>query len=411
MERDFGSCPGCGARVPVRLAPGKLCADCRSAEAWSRYAKGRSKLIIDHEEIVAAEERRLGAMVHESRLAGWLRILPVWFAFGSGIVAVYLVIVLWSPFPLSPLAEFQREVESTASRATGFGGIAFLVGLFLTIRLRRSRHYRSWSRIVMSACSILFGGAGLVVGGVLWSAASSAGGWEYLEVPPRIESGGGTSAVTTVMEATCVIVAPGIDGDMSGMGVGSGAVVRSEPGRAWIVTCSHVAMPYVSVAAWREVENAHPVLVYFSDGRRVEGRVRWTTPPHLDVAVVVVDIADPPRPVVVSRDEQHIARDEAVFFLPNPLRDGWMVHHGRVETSRPIHTAIGEFQGIFTDLPVQPGDSGSGLFDSAGRLVGLNTWAHLYESGETRNGISLTSVALERIMRKIEAASPEDFRR
>jgi len=53
----------------------------------------------------------------------------------------------------------------------------------------------------------------------------------------------------------------------------------------------------------------------------------------------------------------------------------------------------GTYDLLFTDLPVIPGDSGSGLFDGEGRLVGLNTWTRLGEGGA--HGISLPSETMQ----------------
>ena len=44
----------------------------------------------------------------------------------------------------------------------------------------------------------------------------------------------------------------------------------------------------------------------------------------------------------------------------------------------------------FTDLPVTFGDSGSGLYDARGHLVGLNTWTRIGGDGPSQ-GISLPS--------------------
>jgi S1-C subfamily serine protease len=58
-------------------------------------------------------------------------------------------------------------------------------------------------------------------------------------------------------------------------------------------------------------------------------------------------------------------------------------------------TPAGAFSLLFTDLPVQPGDSGSGLFDAFGRLIGLNTWTRVGPGGP--QGISLPSDTMRAI--------------
>ena len=55
---------------------------------------------------------------------------------------------------------------------------------------------------------------------------------------------------------------------------------------------------------------------------------------------------------------------------------------------------------MITDLPLQPGDSGSGLFDSENRLIGLNTW--IERNDRSSLGISLPSDTMARITDLIE---------
>ena len=85
-----------------------------------------------------------------------------------------------------------------------------------------------------------------------------------------------------------------------------------------------------------------------------------------------------------------------MFFVPNPYRDGWMVHRGAVLARREHETPAGRFSLLITDLPVVPGDSGSGLYDEQGRLVGVNTWRQ--KGIEGTRAISLPSDALQRVL-------------
>ena len=56
------------------------------------------------------------------------------------------------------------------------------------------------------------------------------------------------------------------------------------------------------------------------------------------------------------------------------------------------NTPAGIYELLITDLPVTHGDSGSGLFDERGQLVGLNTWTKV--EGGLAHGISLPSEAM-----------------
>ncbi|MEO7735286.1 MAG: S1C family serine protease, partial [Kofleriaceae bacterium] len=79
----------------------------------------------------------------------------------------------------------------------------------------------------------------------------------------------------------------------------------------------------------------------------------------------------------------------SVTFVPNPYRAGWKVLHGELIRREAHRTSAGAYDLLYTDLPVIFGDSGSGLYDAQGRLVGLNTWAQF--GGGASQGISLPS--------------------
>jgi S1-C subfamily serine protease len=224
-------------------------------------------------------------------------------------------------------------------------------------------------------------------------------------MPPRDKSAALPEPAARVMDATVVIVAPDRDGDLRGASLGTGAVVAASEGRALIVTCSHVAIPYVAVGAFRDVAAALDVWVELADGRQAPGRVVWTAAPPLDVALVEVRVDSPPEPVPILRSTEGIEADEAVFFVPNPLRRGFRVDNGKVIRREGHDTPAGHFSLLFTTLPVEQGDSGSGLFDARGRLIGLNTWQR--KSRFEHQGISLPAEALAEIARVTQEGSVE----
>jgi S1-C subfamily serine protease len=131
--------------------------------------------------------------------------------------------------------------------------------------------------------------------------------------------------------------------------------------------------------------------------------VRWTAPPPLDVALVELPIADPPEPVTIAADTSAFQPDDAVTFVPNPYRSGWHVVHGKLLKRDTHHTPAGTYDLLVTDLPVIHGDSGSGLYDVRGQLVGLNTWTMIGEGGA--HGISLPSEAMQQLVAAIHDRS------
>src|SRR5262249_23004969 len=73
---------------------------------------------------------------------------------------------------------------------------------------------------------------------------------QYTSMPVR-ESLGESAATERIVNATVVVLAPDADGNARNLAIGTGAVIAADDARAWIVTCSHVAMPYAALASVR----------------------------------------------------------------------------------------------------------------------------------------------------------------
>ena len=381
-------CPACKTAGPVRLQDGQLCAACEAQTAWSRLEDG-ARLVIDHGSIAAAVKRREGEAAGEP---AWRR-LAVWVApavtVAVAAIAIRSMVQLLSARALGPLGALLDGMTSAAWWST-LGGLAALVaGTVALIRMRRRRHFRRLLLVGSHGVAIIAGCSALVVGVVHAIGLHGGFGGQYTSMPVR-ESLGLPSSVERIVNATVVVLATDADGDARNLGLGTGAVIAADDTRAWIVTCSHVAMPYAAVGTWRHARDARPVWVQLSDGREGQATVRWTAPPPLDVALVELPIAHPPEPVAIAPDTAAIEASASMTFVPNPYRSGWKVLNGTLLRRETHHTPAGTYDLLLTDLPVTFGDSGSGLYDARGQLVGLNTWA-LFGGDGPSQGISLPS--------------------
>lgn len=382
----------------MRLVGGESCPQCESSRAWERYGERGEKLVIGERDIAAAEARLGGSDGRAiANVRYWLSAL-VALAVASG--AVYFVRDLFTSRPLGPLEPLYAELQRLSLWGSGLGVLALGVGLASTLAQKRGALFRNVPLLIVNLAAVMVGTVTMLLGAIHWGGASGVG-WAHVAMPPL---SGVTQTLTaqerTIMSATTVLLAPDGKGDARGMSLGSGSVIRSDDHAAFVVTCSHVAMPYASVAAFRDPHDAHPVWVYFADGRHAQGRVVWTAEPPLDVAIVRVQIDAPPHPVPVRASADAVEQGFDVSFVPNPFRSGWTVHRGKVLKRESHRTPAGEYSLIYTSLPVQPGDSGTGLFDSLGRLVGLNTWTQIEEGGP--KGISLPSNTMERIVEMMD---------
>jgi S1-C subfamily serine protease len=393
-------CPRCGAPTPVRIADGGACASCLSADAWSRWARA-GVLVIDRAAIAAVEARERTAAAQ--RVRGLVAaLLASSVALGLAVLSVVFVARAFGPRPVGAPAALAEGLRDSMHRVLVVGLAAFGAGL-ASLWLASARRGqlpsapRSFAGLALRAASLLgavAGGAAVLAAGVGNWLFEPLRGFEHGSMPARLRLDI-SPAAGRATDATAVIVAPDEHGDALRGAVGTGAVVAVGAGRALVLTCSHVAMPYAAVGTVKNPASAQPVWVQLADGRSAGGRVVWTARPPLDIALVEVKVDDPPAPVPIASATDGIDADEAVFFVPNPYRRSFRVERGKV-LRREVHdTPAGRYSLLFTDLPVEHGDSGSGLFDVHGRLIGLNTWQTLGPTSP--QGISLPAEAMAEV--------------
>jgi S1-C subfamily serine protease len=385
-------CPACQTRGPVRLRPGQVCASCDAQAAWQQL--GDAPLVIDRGSIEAAVRRRAGEVAGQPL---WRRCL-IWalpaMTLVAAAAALWCTVDVLSPRPIGPIAALTTGLVVAARTAALVGLAAFVLGVVALVRLRRRHQFRRLGFLTCHLVAIVLGATAAVIGMLHWAA------WQPTRdarqgMPPRAALGV-TSHVDRILDATVVVLAPDAGGDARNLAMGTGAVVFRDPGTAWIVTCSHVAMPDVAVGTYHDVRTAPAVWVLLADGREGRATVRWVAAPPLDVALVELRIDNPPRPVEIAADTSGFGPDDSVTFVPNPYRAGWNVEHGKLVRRDTHHTTAGTYDLLITDLRVIPGDSGSGLYDVRGQLVGLNTWTGV-EDGHAR-GISLPSEAMQQLV-------------
>lgn len=395
MER----CPQCGVVSRVRLAPGEVCASCIAQNAWA--VREGEKLVIGPADIQQAELRRAGEAAREK---GWTRLAPFLLpavCVALGVAAGICVLIISQPRKVGPLPELLSALKGYGGAAALLGAHAFLLGLIGLARLRKTRHFRRLSVLVPSAIGVVIGMIAFGAGGIRFLEGRGFP-LRYASMPVNDALKDATPVVERIMRATAVVVAPlDKDGDGKSPALGTASVIAVEGDRAWLLTNSHVAMPYAAVAAWREADKAHPVWVQFADGRSATARVAWVARPPLDVVVLETTLVDPPKPVEIAPDSTALGEGAPVLYVPLPYRDGWMVHHGIVQRREEHIGPAGLVSLVYTTLPVQPGDSGSGLFDEAGRLVGINTWTRM-APGMAPQGISLPSETMRTIVGAIQ---------
>lgn len=142
---------------------------------------------------------------------------------------------------------------------------------------------------------------------------------------------------------------------------GSGVLVDRE---GFVLTNDHV------------VEGGQKVQVMFANGLTLVGVV-WARDPRADLALVKIETQNRRVSVAQLGDSQALKVGQAILAMGNAL--GLSKENGEPCVSLGVVSALHRYQGgrriygdaIQFDAPVNPGNSGGGLFDLSGRLVGI----------------------------------------
>ncbi len=178
---------------------------------------------------------------------------------------------------------------------------------------------------------------------------------------------------------------PGMPGAQVRQGVGSGFII-SEDGL--IVTNNHV------------VKDAQSVTVKLSDGTRLDATIVGTDP-LTDIALLKVD-SDRPLPVVEFGSSSEMRVGDEVIAMGNPFGLGGTVTAGIVSAKgRDIRS--GPYDNyIQTDAAINRGNSGGPLFNTEGKVIGVNTAILSPDGGSVGIGFAVPSDMVKKVVADLE---------
>jgi S1-C subfamily serine protease len=161
-------------------------------------------------------------------------------------------------------------------------------------------------------------------------------------------------------------------------GIGSGVILKVRDGSAYIVTNRHVVDKNFTDsgdAPPGNLQDFPPVTVLTVGQELIPASVEWVAPHGVDLAIVSVPTAglgDEIREAWWNVDAPTLIGDP-VFAVGNPHGLGWTHSAGSISQIRRRTLGVYNFRVLQTTAAFNPGNSGGGLYDAEGRLVGINT--------------------------------------
>lgn len=168
--------------------------------------------------------------------------------------------------------------------------------------------------------------------------------------------------------------------------VGSGFIISPD---GLVVTNNHV------------IERAEKIDVILQDGKRYSATVQGRDP-KTDIALLKVD-TDETLPYVELGDSSGAEVGDWVVAVGNPFGLGGTVTAG-ILSARGRDIQAGPFDDFLqVDAPINRGNSGGPLFDSQGRVIGINTAIYSPSGGSVGIGFAIPSELAMDIIDQLKA--------
>ncbi|HEY9069464.1 MAG TPA: trypsin-like peptidase domain-containing protein [Candidatus Ozemobacteraceae bacterium] len=182
-------------------------------------------------------------------------------------------------------------------------------------------------------------------------------------------------------------------------GTGSGIALCNRDTFTYILTNAHVLTLGEEVDTLAAlVRKARDVGVTFFSGESARATPVWLAPDGIDLAILRV--ATPPgfSPVIKYQPNRQLSMGQRVFAIGNPMGLNWTYTEGVISALRTNRYGSRDLTVIQMQTPLNHGNSGGGLYDPEGYLIGVNTWIYAKTVSEGLN----FSLAIDEFFRVLE---------
>ncbi len=179
----------------------------------------------------------------------------------------------------------------------------------------------------------------------------------------------------------------------SNVNFGAGVIYSIENDTAYIITCYHV----VEKAATSDASSQITVYVYLYDNQSAISAEIVGYLVDEDVAILKIKnniVKSSYCQAATLADSTYITEGDTVFAIGNPLNSGISVTSGVISEVSTIISGT-KIRSIKIDAAVNPGNSGGGIFDASGKLLGIvRSKSYTVISGGTNIPVDNTAYAL-----------------
>jgi S1-C subfamily serine protease len=345
----------------------------------SRRDEARLKITArDLDEVVPLPSRPAAVFLPEAqpsrrRRTGWNRLTLI--SFFGGLAGIGLFGVAW--------ALAFRGLQQASLVIIPFGVVLSLTMLILGCIGLATVAGSQQSGLLFGVGGILLGLGEVIVWGVFYA-------FNFLFFPqgmladdfrPDLEAVDAMDAkVARAMRANVFIA------DQRRGVLGSGVILKITRGEALILTNRHVVDPDFDpddiLGARNQCDNPN-LMVEMIDGSSGAGRVVWIAPDGVDLALVRTGAQTKEARVARWKLGRRPEQESEVFAIGNPEGFKWKYSRGKFANSEVRDHGRRQLKVLRAEVDIRPGNSGGGLYDDQGYLIGINTmtWKKRLENG------------------------------